>query len=155
SLPRSFDKDEYLISFLDHEAGEKVLAATREDEDISLVSTSVVPGVQGSLLLCRVQLNRGAHPERSLDIVVDQLLRIWEPAASGSACQPNTVVARTELLRLCRPSNTVVTHLVDDVSFQERQRSAVVNMVLGFEDLIERGIKRATLTHFSQDRPQY
>jgi zinc protease len=131
SLPRSFDQQAYLLNFAARAASAKIVAATREDEDITSVSASVVPGVQGSMLLCRVQLNRGAHPERSLDHVLNQLVRVWQPGGG------------------------VAAHLTGEALFRTQQRASIVEMVLDAENLLHRGIRRATMAHFSQDPALY
>lgn len=130
SLPRSFDKGAYLIDFLERAANEAARAAIREDEDIAFVGTSLMPGVQGSMLVCRVRLYRGAHPERSMDHVLNGLFRVW-----WSENTPN--------------------QQVEELYFLNQQRTSVVGMVLDAEDLLDRGVKRATLTHFSQDPALY
>jgi zinc protease len=139
SLPRSFDTNAHLISFTEHAVKSASTLAIKNDEDIASINTEVVPGVEASMLLCRVRLNHGEHPARSLDHVLEQLARLWEPTDSLVALRVNSLVA---------------PH-VKDVLFRLEQRRAVVDMVRGAEDLIERGVKRAILAHFSPDPDLY
>jgi zinc protease len=85
SLPRSFDTEAYLIEFLERAAREQLDAAAREDDDIAFISTSLVPGTQASMLLCRMVLNRGGHPERSMEHVLNKLHTLWAARARRPA----------------------------------------------------------------------
>lgn len=131
SLPRSFDTEAYLAQFLARRANEQLRQASRVDEDIAFVSTALAAGTQASMLLCRVVLNRGEHPERSMEHVLNQLYTLWG-----------------------RPGNAGRTQM-DERNFAFQKRAAVVDMLLEAEDIRARGVARATITHFSQDPALY
>jgi zinc protease len=131
SLPRGFDTEAYLMDFVERAANEQLEAAAREDDDIAFVSTVLEPGTQASILLCRVVLNRGGHPERSMEHVLNKLHTLW-----GG------------------PGDATETRL-NELELSYRKRSAVVGMLLEAEDIGARGVARATITHFSQDPSLY
>jgi zinc protease len=61
-----------------------VAPLSAEDTDIIDMSAFTVSGRQGGMLLCRVRLRDGAHPEASLEHVLNQLYRMWySPAYYG------------------------------------------------------------------------
>ncbi|UQA61491.1 M16 family metallopeptidase [Polyangium aurulentum] len=131
SLPRSFDAEAYLVEFMEREVNEQLRGAARADDDIAFVSTELVSGTQASMLLCRVVLNRGGHPERSMERVLDRMHNVWT-----------------------RPNNATEVQ-ADAMRFDHRKRAAVVNMLLEAEHIGSRGVARATITHFSQDPSLY
>jgi zinc protease len=133
SLPRSFDTEAYLVDFLARAGDEQLSRGANKDDDIAFVDTSLVPGTQASMLVCRVALYSGAHPERSMDHVLNSLYTIW-----------------------ARPEGEELRKLkVDEFSFEARKRVAIVGMVREAENLFDHGVGRATITHFSQDPALY
>jgi zinc protease len=123
SLPRSFDSEAYLLAFVRISAQRRLSKVVFDDKDMVGISMKIYPGVQASMLLCRIELNKGEHPEESRDRVLKEL--------------PGIFNAR------------------DDEQFGRDRRVAVVEEVSSAQDLVARGIKRATITHFSQDPTLY
>jgi zinc protease len=123
SLPRSFDSESYLLSFLKSAAQRRLSKVVFDDKDMAGISMQIYPAVQASMLLCRIELHKGEHPEESRDRVLKEL--------------PGIFNAR------------------DDEQFGRDRRVEVVEEVSSAQDLVARGIKRATITHFSQDPTLY
>ena len=132
SLPRSFDTSSYVASFVEAMAETQLDAAEREDEDIMGISTRLVEGTQASMLLCRVVLKNGGHPDRSKEHVLNQLHRLWGGVGGGAAGV-----------------------LLDADKFATNKRSTVVEMVLQAEHIGARGLARAEIAHFSGDPAIY
>ncbi|HET6146957.1 MAG TPA: pitrilysin family protein [Polyangia bacterium] len=131
SLPRAFDADAHTMILVTDAMDAELGGAEREDGDIASVSTALVPGQQASMYVCRVVLHQGAHPERSLEHVVNRLHRVWtdNPDATGSQGESYTLAVR--------------------------KRSAVVDLLLEAEDLRRHGTQRALSAHFAQDVALY
>ncbi|MRG94185.1 M16 family metallopeptidase [Polyangium spumosum] len=132
SLPRSFDTSAYVAGFVEAMAEARLDAAEREDGDIMGISTRLIEGTQASMLLCRVVLKNGGHPERSKEHVLNQLHRLWGGVEGGAAGV-----------------------LLDADRFAASKRRAVVQMVLQAEHIGARGLARAEIGHFSGDPAIY
>lgn len=130
TLPRSFDADGYLAHFAAIALRSQLHRAYRVDPDISGFGVHVVPGKEATMLLCRVPLLHGSHPERSMDHVLNQVHGIWN--WSDGRLRGERTRARM-------------------LSFVQLQRSAVTGMILDVEDPASHGVDRATATHFSGD----
>ncbi|WP_394840211.1 insulinase family protein [Pendulispora rubella] len=140
SLPRAFDADTHIVSMIGDMAGEGLNAAAARSwfgmgdagvRDIVSVSAGIVQGKDASMLVCRVTLQEGADPERSLKHVLDQLPEIWDQDIDPLAQQIGQTV------------------------FGSRQRVAVVNMLLETENIVEHGTTRALTTHFTKNPATY
>ncbi len=130
-LPRGFDEASAVHDFVRASLSSELFGAMRTDGDIAGIGTGLIPGTRASLLVVRVPLNTGAHPEQSAEKVLDQVFRAWDSNASAG-----DVLGR-------------------QWSFQQMQRSVVIGMALESEDLLARAERRAELTHFSLDARAY
>lgn len=130
-LPRGFDEASAVHDFVRASLFRELLGASFIDGDIAGMNTALIPGTRASLLLVRVVLNKGDHPERSAQKVLDQVYRVW-----NSEGEPSEVLGR-------------------QVSFQQMHRGVTVGMALESEDLLARAVRRAELTHFSLDARAY
>ncbi|KFE70788.1 M16 family metallopeptidase [Hyalangium minutum] len=129
-LPRGFDEASAVHDFVRESLSYELGRAMFSDGDIAGVVTELIPGTRASLLLVRVPLNTGAHPQTSAEKVLDQVYRVWEPGGAGD------VLGR-------------------QLAFQRMQRTVVIGMALESEDLLARAVRRAELTHFSLDARAY
>lgn len=130
SIPRSYDADHYLQQFAIRATYNVSAFAFRRDDDIHDISVHLIPGAQASLLLFRVVLVEGTHPEISRERVLDQILRLWSPTADEGVVQ-------------------------SEYFYQRRWIAAATDMAFRSEDLIERGKLRAGFAHFSGDPTLY
>ncbi|WP_394821233.1 M16 family metallopeptidase [Pendulispora albinea] len=132
SLPRAFDADSHLAEMLAARVGSQLVRASygveHEDRDIIDVQTRLVRGKDASMLLCRVVLDRGAHPKKSLAYVLDHLHLVEDGLGP---------------------------RFFGEVLLGSQQRVAVVDMVLEMEDLVKHGETRALTTHFTQNPLTY
>lgn len=131
SLPRSFDADGYLVNVVKQTVGNALWSGEHEDEDIAFIETFVEEGKEASMLLCRVGLTRGEHPESSYEHLLNALSRVWTPGLSAKQIK----AAETRMA-------------------QQKSR-AIIDMVLDAEDISDRGRLRAVTTHFSSDHTLY
>jgi zinc protease len=91
----------------------------------------LVPGTRASLLLVRVVLISGAHPEQSAETVLDQVYGVWNLGGGAGGA------------------------LERQLDLQRMHRSVVMGMALDSQDVLERAQRRAELTHFSLDARAY
>jgi zinc protease len=130
-LPRGFDEasavHEFVRSSLSFELGRAML----HDGDIAGIGTVLVPGTRASLLLVRVVLISGAHPEQSAETVLDQVYGVWSLGGGAGG---------------------VLGH---QLALQRMHRSVVMGMALDSQDVLARAQQRAELTHFSLDARAY
>ncbi|HJZ85392.1 MAG TPA: insulinase family protein, partial [Polyangia bacterium] len=101
-----------------------------EDTDIERVDAFQVPGAQATLLVCRVKLRQGSHPEHSAENVLDRLRRMWY---------------RTSPLQEQAHYLTV----------QLTRAAVVARMILDAEDPVERGLLTAQWAHLGSDPRMY
>lgn len=125
SLPRSFEAASWKLELVASAARRRLARLARDDRDIATVRVHTVPGVLASLLLCQVELYKGEHPEKSRDLVLDELPRIW------------TSLDRTHERR-------------DEYEFAFERRMVLVEGVSESQDLVTRGVRRAASLHFTQ-----
>jgi zinc protease len=130
-LPRGFDAASSVQDFVRTAMERELWSAVHVDGDIAGIKTELIPGREASLLVCRVVLRQGAHPERSAEAVLDQLFRLWEP------------------------SGDVTEHLLRQAHFGQMRLSAISDMALEAEHLVDRAVRRAELTHFNLDARAY
>jgi len=129
SLPRGFGPDGHLERFT-RQVFEAVSAwAGTGSSDVAGVRTWLDRGKHGTTLICAVLLKEGKNPERSLERVLDQVIRIWEPSNVSSAA----------------------TTLSADRSFARLQRTALVGFALQSESVLGRAEEKATLVHLTGD----
>jgi len=131
-LPRGFDAASSVQDFVRTAMERQLWAAVQVDGDIAGIQTNLIPGREASLLVCRVILRQGAHPEQSAEAVLDQLVRLWEP-----------------------PSGDVTDQLILNARFGQMRLSAISDMALEAEHLVNRAVRRAELTHFNLDARAY
>jgi zinc protease len=130
-LPRGFDEASALQDFVRFSLSAELGRAMLVDGDIAGIGSELVPGTRASLLLVRVALVKGDHPEKSAETVLDQVYRVWN--SEGGA---GDVLARQFI-------------------FDRMHRTVVVGMALDAEDLVSRAVRRAEVTHFSLDARAY
>jgi zinc protease len=130
-LPRGFDEASAVHDFVQESLSYALFGAMRSDGDIAGLSTQLISGTRASLLVVRVALNTGSHPEKSAEAVLDQVYRTWDSEGGMG-----DVLKR-------------------QLAFQQMQRTVVVGMALEAEDLLARAVRRAELTHFSLDARAY
>ncbi|QRK06436.1 insulinase family protein [Archangium violaceum] len=130
-LPRGFDSASAIHDFVRTAMARELWASMREDGDIAGIQTDLVPARTASLLVCRIVLRQGAHPERSAEAVLNQLFRVWN--TSGDATE----------------------QLVRNARFGEMRLSAISDMALEAEHVVSRAVRRAELTHFNLDARAY
>lgn len=130
-LPRGFDEASAVHDFVRASLIRELMGAAFIDGDIAGMNTGLIPGTRASLLLVRVVLNKGDHPERTAQKVLDQVYRVWNSEGEAS-----DVLGR-------------------QVSFQQMHRGVTVGMALESEHLLARAVRRAELTHFSLDARAY
>ncbi|WP_395838871.1 M16 family metallopeptidase [Cystobacter fuscus] len=131
TLPRGYDDASFLQDFVERIMPSALSPALQEDGDIAGLSTSLIPGRHASLLVVRVVLHSGDHPEKSAERVLDQLYRFW----GDQLATDDVLAARTGV--------------------QLQRLSVVTGMALESEDIMARALRRAELTHFSLDARAY
>jgi len=131
-LPRGFDAASSVQDFVRTALERRLWAATRVDGDIASLQTDLIPGKEASMLVCRVVLRQGAHPEKSAEVVLDQLFRLWDG-----------------------PSGDVTDELMRRAQFGQMRLGAISDMALEAENLMDRAVRRAELTHFNLDARAY
>jgi predicted Zn-dependent peptidase len=117
-----------------------VAPLSAEDPDILDLSTFALSGRQGGMLVCRIRLRDGTHPEASLEHVLNQLYRMWyAPAFYGGRFPYDRKVA--DALHTQRAAST-------------RFRVAV-RMALGATDTLDRVRWTARRVHDGGDGRVY
>ena len=105
-LPRGFDEASAVHEFARASLSSELFRAMRTDGDIAGIGTELIPGTRASLLVVRVPLNTGAHPEKSVEAVLDQVFRagssdggvqeMRHSAFIGMALESEDLLARAE-----------------------------------------------------------
>ncbi|AGC47325.1 M16 family peptidase [Myxococcus stipitatus DSM 14675] len=126
-LPRSFDEASAIHDFVQVNLNRSLNGALFEDTDVAGATTMIVPGTRASMLVVRVALTQGNHPEKSAQKVLDRIFETW-----AQVIHPGDVLGR-------------------EFDFQAMRRNVVTGMVLEAEGLLARTTRRAELTHFMMD----
>jgi zinc protease len=134
-LPRGFDETSvahvFVRASLAYRFFDTMMSGDDFDEDIADIHTELIPGTRASVLVVRVALKKGEHPDRTATRVLKQVHQLWEK-------QSDEADARDGYRR-----------------FLEMRRTIFVGMALEAEDLLDRARRRAELTHFSMDVTAY
>lgn len=94
-----------------------------DDSDIAFTETHLIEGTEASILLCRVRLATGDHPEISAGHTLQKILDFNAPP-------------------------TIPAHEYKrETEFVERKNTVAVEIMLEAESLIRRGIDRASMMH--------
>jgi zinc protease len=136
-LPGGFDEQGAAQEFVRASLERNLWDSVRNDGDIAGIGTGLIPGTRASLLVVRVQLSRGDHPQRSAEKVLDQVLQAW--SGVGQEVQ----------------ASEAAQVLGKEADFQATRRNVVTGMVLESENLLSRTLRRALLTHFTLDVRSY
>jgi zinc protease len=134
-LPRGFDEASVVHQFvrasLVYRFFDTMMSDEDFDEDIADIDTELISGTRASLLVVRVSLKKGEHPDRTATRVLKQVHQLWENQSSRED-------ARDGYRR-----------------FLEMRRTVFVGLALEAENLLDRARTRAELTHFSMDVTAY
>jgi zinc protease len=133
SLPRGFDKDGHLQTFAFRTLPGALLRAFK-DEDLLDISGSLERGKLGSTLVISVDLAEGKSPEKALEQLLDQIIRLWMPSNHNFA-DPSWAGPADLQLRL-------------------GMGRTIVREALASESLLDRDVQRAQTAHFTGD-PSY
>ncbi len=131
SLPSQLRSNGYPPELLARILGGELSGLNAWDSDIAQTSVSVIRGNEATMLLCRLKLTRGLHPEKSVDHAFDVLEHIDTPREGQTAGS------------------------LTETDFVWHKQQAVVSLVLEAENLIRRGIVRATAAQSTGDPRRY
>lgn len=131
SLPAQLRSDGYPPELLARILGGELSGLNAWDSDIAQTSVSVIRGKEATMLLCRLKLTRGLHPEKSVHHALDVLEHIDTPR------EGQTEGSLTEKV------------------FVWQKQQAVVSQVLEAEHLLRRAIARATAAQSTGDPRRY
>lgn len=138
SLPRGFDaNDAVMLDFLSAQANQELSTASG-DPDVVSVSAFAVPGAAASMLVVKATLRKGDHVERSLERVLDQVVKLW----SGG-------VGRDD------GADDAQLVMANEYVFSRMRNQAAVQLTVEAESLMTRGVSRVTAAHFTGDPLTY
>lgn len=139
SLPRSFDAETVMLDFVNAAANRELSGAFFSDPDIVDVSVFPVPGAEASMLVAQATLRKGDHVERSLERVLDQLVKLWASGEAGREYSFDDTRAAVE----------------GDRAFSRARNGALVQMTRDAENIMSRGTERVVSAHFTGDPLTY
>ena len=139
TLPRGFDRDGYLLSFLASAAQQRLSRVRLDDHDITSVDVFPIPGKEASMLLCRVSLKEAVAPEKTLEQVLGEAPKIVNQLLTD----PNDNLVSTVLLKS--------RYTFADMAYSRARRTILVGELLQMQNLVSRGLRRALVAHFSED----
>jgi zinc protease len=128
SLPGGFAGQRHLERFAEALFQRASLRAARWGSDIQGLGTTLIEGRYANTLICTVRLKTGRNPEKTLERVLDQVVRMWMPSDTGSDAVLNSAV-----------------------DFHWLQNTAVVDVALQTESVGSRAVDKATLIHWTGD----
>jgi len=128
SLPGGFAGQRYLERFAETLFERVSVRAATEGSDILSLGASLTEGRYANMLICTVLLKTGRNPEKTLERVLDQVVRMWMPSESGAASVLNS-----------------------SVDFHWMQNTAVVGVALQTESVVSRAQDKALLIHWTGD----
>jgi hypothetical protein len=137
-MPRGFDREGYRLGFLASAARQRFSRLRTDDRDITGISVIGEPGKSASMLLCRVSLHDAADPEKTLQGVLDEADKVVNAFMRDPGDQELSTSAGHQYTR-------------SEVAYSRSRRGVLVSEILGMQNLIARGERRATVTHFLED----
>jgi len=138
SMPRGFDRDGYLLTFLASAARQRFARVRIDDKDITSINVFPVRGKDASVLLCHIALQDASHPDQTLQSVLEEA----DHVVNLYMRDPNDEA---------RSSISGSRYTFSDLAYARSRRTILIAEILGMEDLIQRGLRRATVTHFAED----
>ncbi|MFT3707339.1 MAG: insulinase family protein [Archangium sp.] len=137
SLPRAFDADSALFQFLTSKANSE-LASAAADPDVVSIGAFPITGIESSMLVVQAKLKEGDNPQRSLQRILDQMVKLWAGAIAKG-------YEGAEELQM----------LSDEAEFTRGRNHAAVQLTVAAENIMERGVSRASAAHFTGDPLTY
>ncbi|GAC1535997.1 MAG: pitrilysin family protein [Myxococcales bacterium] len=133
ALPRGFDRDGYLLSFLASSARHRLSRLKLDDRDIAHIDVYPDSGKEASILRVRVALQAASAPEKTLERVLREAPRIVNAFPLEAGLQEGSRYNFAEM------------------AYSRARRAVLIGELLEMQDLVARGLRRAAVTHFSQD----
>lgn len=127
SLPAGYGAQGYLERFTRSVLTTASFGAATLGSDIEALGTSLNEGRYGNTLICEVVLKEGQDPEKSLERILDQTVKIWLPGTS---------------VREIESANR---------GFANLQKAAIVRVALRTESILARAEEKAVLIHWTGD----
>jgi zinc protease len=138
SMPRGFDRDGYLLGSVAGAARQRFARLRLDDRDITSIDVFPIAGKDASILLCRVALSEAKNPEKTLQGILAEA--------------PNVVnVFMRDPGDESRSSIRSSRYTATDVAYTRVRRTMLIAEIRGMQDLVQRGLRRAQVTHFTQD----
>jgi zinc protease len=128
SLPGGLAEQRYIERFAQTVFLRSSSRAATPGSDIAGLGAYLEEGRYANTLVCVVHLKRGRDPEKSLERVLDQIVRMWAQSEGGTNAAINS-----------------------DVDFHWMQNTAVVDEALKTESVLARALEKATLIHRTGD----
>lgn len=128
SLPGGDSRQQYLERFATTVFANVSARAATFGSDIEGLAAWLEEGRTANTLICAVYLKTGRNPEKSLERVLDQIVKMWAPSDTSS--------------------DLVLSSAVD---FHWMQNTAVVDVALAAESVRTRALGKATLIHLTGD----
>jgi predicted Zn-dependent peptidase len=131
-------------------------ASAQEDPDIAQTTIFTVPAARATMMICRVRLRAGTHPDRSFESVMNKVRKFWfRPALTikqtrgATAHKDGTPVQITTWQSIDLPNK--VTSIVVGRSLTKTAAA----MAMDTEDMLWRAIEAARFIHFTGDARFY
>lgn len=138
SLPRGFNADDaVMLEFLTVLADQE-LSDAAGDPDVVGVSAFPIAGAEASMLVVQAKLKRGDNPQRSLERVLDQVVKLWSGTAGREFAMSDAAI-------------TIEREYV----FSRQRSEAAVQLTVDAENIMSRGTARASAAHFTGDPLMY
>lgn len=138
SLPRGFDAgDAVMLDFLTALADAE-LSEAAGDPDVVGVGAFPIAGAEASMLVVQAKLKRGDNPNRSLERVLDQVVKLWSGSAGREYAMDDAAI-------------TIEREFI----FSRQRNEAAVQLTVDAENIMSRGTARASAAHFTGDPLTY
>jgi zinc protease len=138
SMPRGFDRDGYLLGSVAAAARQRFARLRLDDRDVTSIDVFPIAGKDASILLCRVSLNEARNPEKTLQAILDEAPNVVNVFLRDPGDESRSSI---------RSSRYTAT----DIAYTRVRRTMLIAEILGMQDLVQRGLRRAQVTHFAQD----
>jgi hypothetical protein len=132
-------------------------AWAQEDPDIAQTIIFTVPAARATMMICRVRLRAGTHPDRSFEAIMNKVRKFWfRPAVTiGQTRQAQFGKGGGPVLH---PTTWQSLDLPDKLNSILVDRSLIQTaaaIAMDSEDMLSRAVKAARFTHFTGDARFY
>jgi predicted Zn-dependent peptidase len=131
-------------------------ASAQEDPDIAQTTIFTVPAARATMMICRVRLRAGTHPDRSFENIMNKVRKFWfRPALTIKQTRGATFHKDGTPVQITTWQSIDLPSKLNSILVGRSLTQAAAAMAMDTEDMLSRAIKTAKFIHFTGDAGFY